>query len=133
MPIKVEFLNDGLGVRFLCTGLVTGKDLHGANLTLFSDTERFPLVRYAILDELGVDSVDLSFAELKMIEEENRQAALINPQLVIALIVDKELPQMLTQAWDVRTRNVAWEKALFRTREEAYGWLRQKVEGAAPP
>jgi hypothetical protein len=127
MPVTVEFLDDGLGARFLCSGLVTGKELHDASLTLFSDAARFQRIRYVILDELGIDFVDLTFTDLKRIEEENRQASLVNRQLVIAIVVDKELPQVLTRAWDMRTRTVALEKEMFRTREEAYGWLRQKV------
>jgi len=127
MSVEVQFADNGRGVLLVCAGLVTGQELIDANRKVFSSEERLKRIRYAVVDQTGTESVDLTFTDLKKIEEENRRFAPFNPGLVVALVVDKPLPLTLSRVWDARTRDVSWEKRLFGRKDEAFAWLKEKM------
>lgn len=127
MPIEISFMDDGAGVRYSFSGLVTGKELIDVNSSLFSSEDQLKKIRYAIVDQTRMDSLDLSIDDLKRIEQLDRSATQVNPCVVVALIVEKDLHYNVTSAWDVRTHDISWEKKIFRSKNEAYDWLREKI------
>jgi hypothetical protein len=120
-------VDNGKGVLYVCAGLVTGQELIDANGLIFSHDEQLKRLRYAVMDQTGIQSVDLVFDDLKSIEKANRQAATTNPDLVVAIVVHKTLPAALTRVWDLRTSDMPWEKKVFEGKEEAYAWLKGVV------
>jgi len=127
MPIELTSLDQGAGIRYLGTGVVTGNEFIDANVSLRASTNRLKQLRYAIVDLTQIESLDLSFTDLKKIESNDRLTAQVNPFVVVALIAEKELPFNVVSAWDVRTQDISWEKKIFRSRAEAYAWVQNKV------
>jgi hypothetical protein len=112
---------------YLCTGMVTGNDFLAASTSLRASEERLKKLRYVVVDMTRMESLDLSFTDLKKIETNDRLTARINPDGVVAIVVDKDIPFNVVSAWDIRTPDISWEKRIFRTKDEAYDWVRTKV------
>jgi hypothetical protein len=127
MPIEFSLLDRGAGMRYMFTGLVTGKELIDVNTSMYASEKRLKKLRYAIVDQTHMDSLDLSFTDLKKIEAMDRLAAQVNPSVVVAIIVEKDLPFNISKAWDVRTQDISWDKKIFGSKDEAYAWVREKV------
>ncbi len=127
MPIELISLDHTPGVLYLCTGVVTGDDLLAAGASLRASEKRLKKLRYVIVDMTRMESMDVSFADLKKIENNDRLIAQINPEGIVAIIVDKDLPFNIVSAWDIRTTDISWEKRIFREKNEAYDWVRART------
>jgi len=78
IPIELNDLDDG-GLRFIATGVLTGKEILDANKTIYETEEKTLASVYQICDYRGVETVDVSTDDIRTLAERDKRAARINP------------------------------------------------------
>ncbi len=127
MPIELKFLDNGAGVLYHFKGLVTGKEIIEINEEVFSSPESLKRLKYGVIDQTQIDSLNVSTADLLIIARQDSLAADVNSEAVVALIAALDLAFGLSRMWETITENIPWQKKVFRSKDEAYEWTRAKI------
>jgi hypothetical protein len=127
MPIDIKVLHGGL--RLLCRGVLTGDDLIGVHNRLLASPEVLKRSKYALVDEMAVDRLDVSTAELETVADlDKRLAAVAAAHAVIAIVAPRDLGFGLARMWEVFAEETGWETMTFRSVAEAEPWVCEKVK-----
>ena len=128
MPIEMKDSDNGLGVIFIGRGIV-GEieylDLYRKHLA--QDKDKYQKYRYCLNDWEEVTGVEVSSNAIDQIAGLCIDSAKINPYPVIALIATKDITYGLSRMWEILSNDTEWEIMVFRKRDDAEAWIRQKV------
>ena len=128
MACEVAFVQNGLGLLFIASGLLTRSDLIESKNRLLESRERIKQCVYAIVDLFGVSSTELSASDVADIaEHDERIAAVIKPGAIVAIMAPKDSDYGLGRMWETLAENTGWETKVFRSREQGSAWLRARV------
>jgi hypothetical protein len=128
MPVRIKYLDNGLGAEFIGTGIVNGKDLIEATKNVFASAENLKESRYGLLDFSGVDFFNLSSAELRIVTQLDKDAAAINPDLVIAIVTGKNRTSGVSRIWHAYMDETNWDTGIFGSRPDAESWIKKRVK-----
>jgi len=120
-------LHGGMGRRWVFRGVLSGKDLIARNEKILS-SKSYEGVRWLIIDETAVTSLDLSSEQIRTIKQQDDRLERVLPQLVTAVIVPSDLVYGMTRMWEMVTERPGWSVQAFRSAAEAEAWLREEVQ-----
>jgi hypothetical protein len=83
MSFEVHMLHGGMGRRWVFRGVLSGKDLIARNEKILS-SKSYEGVRWLIIDETAVTSLDLSSEQIRTIKQQDDRLERVLPQLVTA-------------------------------------------------
>jgi len=126
MPVDVYILHGGVGRRWVISGVLSGKELIARNEHIYS-SKSYEGVRWLIIDETAVNSLDLTAEQVRTIKRQDDRLALVLPDLVTAVIVPSDLGFGMTRMWEMLTERPGWSVRAFRSAAEADPWLRAEV------
>ena len=129
MPIEVADTDNGLGVIVTGEGVVTDEDylpLYRAHLS--QDREKYSKYRYGLHDWSAVTDARVSNKAINEVAELCKEAALINPYPVSALVAPGDLTFGLSRMWENLATDTRWEIIVLRSRAEAEDWIRQRLD-----
>ena len=131
MPIEIEYLDDGLGVLVTGEGLVTGKDIISSNNQIFSSAEKMTKNKYGLIDYSNITQFEVSTPEVEIIASQDQKASEYIPDGIVAVVAKKDLVFGINRMWEVVVENTGlqWETMVFRDREDAEAWIRERVKG----
>jgi aconitase A len=128
MPIEVKNVNGGIGVSIVGRGVVTEREyLHTLRKHLTQDPEKFKKYRYSLSDYTAVTKVEVSTEAIWSIAELCKSAAKVNPDAVVAIVVDRDYLFGLSRMMETVMDDVEWDYLIFRNKEDAETWIRQRV------
>ncbi len=129
MPIKIKYLDNGLGFIFIGEGLITGDDIINSNKIIFSSKERMKKYKYALIDYSNITHFKVSTPEIEIIVSQDKKASKYIPDGVLAVTAKKDLEFGLARMWEMIVENsgVQWEMMVFRSRPDAEAWIKEKV------
>jgi hypothetical protein len=130
MPIELQYRDEGKGVFFDCTGVVTTAEVDDANREIYSE-ERLPRLRYQLVDYSKVEGFDISPEDTRRHAKMDKEAAEKNPRFVIAVVGPSDLAYGVTRMWQAFTDEAALPSAIFRTIPEAEGWIEKTLAAAS--
>lgn len=133
MPVTVEELDDGRGVRFHAFGELTDAEFL-TTVEAHLRAEDVGKYRYNLSDFTAVETVKLSSRAIFRSAELGRDSA-VRRDLVMAVVADRDFLFGLARMWQAFARSTGWETGVFRSRTEAATWLRDEVDkrgGRAP-
>ena len=125
MPIETRMLPSG-GRLWIVNGALSGKEIIARNDAVFK-MKAYEGVRWLIIDESQVTSVDLSTEEIGIITQQNDRLASLLPKLVTAIIIPYDLGLGMARLWEIKTERQGWSSNILRSRAEADAWVRQEV------
>jgi hypothetical protein len=129
MPVDLEIRHGNIGLALVCHGLFNGKELISVHDQLLSSPDLLKPVKYALVDEVGVESIDIAIADLQQIAEQDKQLKdLFIPHLPVAIAATRDLQYGLARMWEVLAADTGWEVMVFRTLPEAAGWIQQRMK-----
>ena len=129
MPTEIKDLDGGLGNLITGYGILTGKEYRNAIKKHFSqNAEKFNKYRYSLCDYTKVTRLELDSNDINIVAGLCREASEVNPNVVVALIADKDITFGMSRMWDILFNENNWEVMVFRDREEAEEWIRIKVK-----
>lgn len=127
MPVTIEELDDGLGVLMHASGAVTEAELVSV-LDTHLGAKGASDYRYSLTDLTAADAFDVTNRAIHRVAELCRTAAAAENRRMVAVVGDRDLVFGLARMWQVFARETGWTTEVFRSRDEAEAWLREKVE-----
>lgn len=135
MPVRIEYLQDGAGIQFTATGIVTGSEVIEANQKIYT-RENLLRLRYKIIDRTGCTEYRVRQDDVRIIAAQDREAALVNPRIAMLLISTTPLQYGMSRMWQMHTEGSGFRTEIFGKREDALAWLKahlgESADGAGP-
>ena len=130
MPIKVRYLDNGLGVLFIGEGIITGDDIIHSNRKIFSSVEKMKEYKYGLIDYSSITKFNVSSSEVETIASQDMKAPEFIPDGVVAIIAKNDLEFGINRMWELISEgySIPWETMVFRVRDAAEKWIKQKVK-----
>lgn len=130
MPIKVRYLDNGIGVSLIGEGKIVGDDIIKANRKIFASAEKMKKYKYGLVDYSRITEIDVSASEVDKIAAQDKKASEFIPEAVLAIAAKKDLEFGLTRMWEIIVENsgLPWETMVFRDINKAEKWIKQKVK-----
>jgi hypothetical protein len=132
MPIDINDSDNGLGVVVIGSGILTDNEYLATYIEHLSQGEdKYQKYKYGLHDWTAVTSVEISNDAIAQIAYRCMDAAKINPDLVTAHVADKDITFGLSRMWELMSAETQWDIMVFRDREKAEAWIRQKIKEKA--
>jgi hypothetical protein len=123
MGVEVFYLDDGQGVLFNCHDVLCGRELIDALKALPSGGS-FSSIKYALIDETAVESLDLSVSDVYDIFRQHKRLAALTPHRpIIAIDAPSHTGYGLARMWESLAGQLQWNVRVFTSRPEAARWL----------
>lgn len=129
MKFEQIYTQDGRGQINILSGPVTDVEFIAAYEARFADLEKFKKLRFIISDMSNVTTFNLTKDTVKIVSDIAKSYAIHNKDLYIAGIHTKDLVFGLGKMWQAYSGNdiTGWVTKSFRTKDEAYSWLQDKI------
>ncbi len=127
MPVKITYTEDGLGIIAFALGIVTGKELIEANDKV-GRNKNFSKLKYKIADRSECVEYNVESSDMKIIAEGEREAAKLNPDIIVALIASSEVQIGMSRMYQSLMADIGFESNIFEDRESADKWITSKLE-----
>jgi len=124
MPVQINNLQDGIGIEFISSGVVTGKEIIEANKKIYT-TENLLRLKYKIIDRSTCTDYRVTPGEIKIIANQDIEASKINKNIVIVLVSPTALQYGMTRMWQVHAENIGLQSKIFKDRESASEYINE--------
>jgi hypothetical protein len=74
MPVQINIIEDGLGIEFISSGMVTGSEIIQANETIYT-CEILPSLRYKIVDRTNCTEYNVTTKDIQIIASQDGRAS----------------------------------------------------------
>jgi len=127
MPITVNHLDNGTGVLYVGKASITVRDVLEARNCVVGFPEKAKQYRYGLIDYSQVDDMDISNRDLDLLVAQHKKDAAQAPGMFVALVGSRNIVYGLARMWASYMHDSGWETHVFRTREEAEAWIRERI------
>ena len=124
--IDLRYTEDG-GVLVTAEGTLTGRELIASKDTLYASEEKIRSIAYQLADFRKVTEVSFSSTTVRCIAEKDKQAAQVNPDMVIAVVGGDDLHYGLSRMWEEYCGESAVRAMICRSMAEARQWIRDQL------
>jgi len=124
MPIKVNFIDDGKGVEFMSSGIITGKEIIEANKEIYTP-QHLPKLRYKIIDRTNCTDYRVTSNEIRIIANQDKEASKINNDITVLLVTQSILQYGMTRMWQMLSENTGFKSEIFDAREKADEYIKK--------
>jgi hypothetical protein len=123
MPSQISYEGNGSGVVVTWAGVVCGEELKKVNECIYAEAELEKL-RYQIWDFTEADRVNLSYEDIRELAMRDREAAEVNPDIVVAIVGKRTLFVGFDALFHVYEQEWSGFKSRsFETLAEARKWV----------
>ena len=127
MTIQVNYLENGIGIEIIASGIVTGEEVIEAHKEIYNE-ENFKKQKYKIVDRTDCTKYQVYPEDIEKIAEMDDEASRINPNLIIAVISTTSLQHGMTRMWQAYMKNNVFIAKNFLDRISADNWIKSYVE-----
>lgn len=125
MTYKLEW--EPRGVYWEYSGTVTGQEIHDASILIYGDP-RFDNIRYKLVNFFNAETIDIDEDEVNMIAFQHKAAALSNPRVKTAIVINynTSLANNSANMLKLFISNLtasSWEVKAFQNLQDANSWL----------
>lgn len=131
MAVEVNYIDGGVGVEIVATGIVTGEEAIQAFDRIYAP-EVLVKQKYQLVDRMQCEKYFLSLGDLKAIAELDKAAAKINPNIVIAITSPSDLMQRAAKIWLSYMDKTPFVARAFNNRASAIEWIEQQLGEKIP-
>jgi hypothetical protein len=128
MPIKINYINDGVGVEFVLSGRVNGAEIIEANKEIYSTPEKILKQKYQLIDRTQCTEYHINAEEIKVIAEQDKEAAKYNPDIMMVFVATNALQFGASRMWQEYVGENGFLTKIFRNRKSADEWLEQQFK-----
>ena len=129
MPVEINDCDGGLGNYILVRGVASAEEYVDAfKRHLEQDEEKFKKYLYSLCDYTGIRQFDISNPMVQQLADMSVRAMKINPDVIVAIVADQDLYFGLSRMFEALVFDKGWETYVFRSKEEALDWIREKVK-----
>lgn len=132
MPGTIEFVEDGRGLVFSGSGVLTGQEILEAKEALAADEVPLRTVKFALVLLEDVTAVDVTIGDLRAAAIVDRRLARMMPNAAVAIVAPRDHDFGIARMWEAIADVPEWTTYVFRSREEADAWLRALAVQSEP-
>ena len=129
MAIQTNYLDGGIGIEIIASGIVSGDEILAAHKEIYNE-ENLHRQRYQIIDRTRCDYYCVRPEELEKIAALDITAAKINPNIVIAIVSPTDLQHGMSRIWQKYVQNSPLITRIFRDRPSADAWIKEQMSKA---
>ena len=123
MGFVTEFIEDGRGIQFTGSGVLTGRELIDSKKALLETPERLRPLEYAIILLDDVTSLPATTHEIRDLADHDVRISRINPSIIVAVVAPSDHLFGMARMWETVAEETGWSMAIFRSRHEADAWI----------
>ncbi len=129
MTININYLDDGMGVEFNISGAITGTEVIEANKKIYNRDNLLRL-KYKIVDRTDCTEYLVKPEEIKIIADQEKEAAKVKPDFIIALISSSTLQYAMSRMWQLylEVNESGFKTAVFKDRQSAEKWVKEQLK-----
>ena len=127
MAIKIQYIDDGVGIKIIASGIVTGEEIIEAHKEIYSKTN-LKKQRYQIIDRSNCKDYQVSSTEVQRIADIDKAAAKINPNIFMALISPTDVQFGMSRMWEAFIGETPFVTKVFRDRKSADEWIEEQLK-----
>lgn len=131
MGIEVNYIDDGVGVEMLSSGVITGADVIEAHEQVYNP-ETLQKLKYLLVDRSGCEKYFVSTAHLKSVADLSREAVKVGPGFVVAVTSPTELMHRAAEVWKSYLDKELLQIGLFGDRVHAIKWIEVQLGEKIP-
>lgn len=121
MNVQVRWLNEVLHYKF--SNRITGELLINNNMILYGDP-RLDDLKFVIIDFTDTTQVeDFTERDIMQISASDKAAAISNPRIRVAIVVNQESLGTLAAFYTAHSRESPWEIEIFQDLAKAKIWV----------
>ena len=128
MPITLKYINDGVGVEFVCSGLVTGAEIIEANKKIYGTTEKILKQKYQLIDRTQCTEYHITAEQMKNIAKQDKEAAKHNSTVIMVFVATNAQQFGVSRMWQEHVGESGFLTKIFRNRKSADKWLEQQLK-----
>lgn len=126
MAIKINYIDDGIGIEIIASGRVTGDEIIEAHREIYNDDNLYRQ-KYQLIDRTECTDYDVSTEQVQKIAAIDNLASKSNPNIVIAIISPSDLQFGMSRVWQVHVQESNFPTQVFRDRVAAEKWLKDQL------
>jgi hypothetical protein len=126
MAIEINYLDDGVGIEIIASGIVPGDEVLAAHKEIYSP-DNLARQRYHIVDRTCCDYYCLRPEEIKQIADMDKAAARSNPNIRIAIVSPTDLQFGMSRMWQIYVEDSSLVTKIFHDRQSADAWIQEQM------
>ena len=127
MTIQINYLDNGIGIEIIASGIVTGKEIIEAHKEIYNE-ENLRKQKYQIIDRTHCTQYQVTSAEVQRISEIDNNASEANPNIILAVISPSSLQFGMTRMWQAYLEEDRFVTKIFQDRKSADEWIKSQLE-----
>ncbi len=134
MPIEIQDCDHGMGNIIESRGVVTDQELiDSLKRHLTDDKEKFKKYKYILIDHTELTKMDITNETVEFIAGLWADISRVNPDPIVAMVAyvtigaNIDLINRISRLRELFINRSCWETLVFRTKNEAVRWIREKV------
>jgi hypothetical protein len=127
MAIQINYLDNGIGIEIIATGIVTGEEIIEAHKEIYKP-ENLKKQKYQIIDRTKCLKYQVTSEEIEIIAQIDNKAAEINPNIKIALVSTTSLQFGMSRMWQAYISDNSFVTKIFQDRKSADEWIMSQLE-----
>lgn len=131
MTVQVNYIDGGIGVEVIATGVVAGDEVIEAYNKIYAP-DRLSKQKYQLIDRMQCEKYFLSAGDLKTIADLDKAAAEVNSHIIIAITSPSELMQQAAEIWKSYVKSSHFVTELFTDRASAIAWIEAQLGEKIP-
>lgn len=125
MPVEINIIDNGMGIEFISSGVVTGKEIIEANRKIYNQ-EHLERLKYKIVDRSDCTDYQVTSHDIEVIADQDMMASEINKDITVLLVAPTELQFGMTRMWQTLSDESGFESIIFKDRPSANKYLKEK-------
>ena len=126
MLTSIDYIEDG-GIIIRVEGLISGNEIKKANDIIYESPDKIKKIKYQICDLTIASDFSASESDIRAISNQDKKASEINPNMLIAVVGEKDVIFGLARMWEAFSYDSPFETMVFRKMEDAQQWIREKL------
>lgn len=129
MTVDIRDVDKGFGVHIVATGILADDEyIEAFREHLTQDPQKFKRYRFSLSDYTGVTKIAVSAAAVKGVARWCRTAAVVNPDIIVAVVAEQPLAYGLSRMWQMLSDVGQWEIQVFKSCASAKHWIAERVK-----
>ncbi len=126
MAILINYLDDGLGIEIIASGVVRGEDIIEAHKEIYNE-KNLKSQKYQIIDRSDCKEYIVSNDEVRRIAEIDKEAVKSNPNIIIAIVASTDFQFGISRMWQAYVDDSFFLTNVFRDRKRAEEWIKNQL------
>ena len=127
MTIQINYLDNGIGIEIIASGIVTGKEIIEAHKEIYNE-ENLRKQKYQIIDRTHCTQYQVTSEEVERISEIDNNASEVNPNIILAVVSPTSLQFGMTRMWQAYLEEDRFVTKIFQDRKSADEWIKSQLE-----